>query len=296
MKTISAGLAAHLAADTTSLCHCWRITRRDGTVLGFTEHDHDLSFGGTDYRAASGFAASESEMATGLQAGASEVAGGFSSEAISEADLATGRYDGARVDVFLVNWQAPSQRMLLKVQEIGEVTRQAGEFRAELRSFAHRLSQEQGRVYNRRCDARLGDGRCRVDLAAGGLTGAGTVAEVLDPTRIRVSGLGSFAAAFFRFGLLTFTGGENSGLSADIENHMREDGAVMLAFWLPLVTVPKAGDTFSVAAGCDKSFETCREKFDNGSNFQGFPHMPGADFAYSYADGDTVHDGRALFS
>ncbi len=295
MKTIAPGFAAHLAGDATTLCHCWRVTRRDGVVLGFTEHDHDLSFAGTDYLAASGFAASESAEASGLQAEASEVAGGFASEAISDAALSAGRYDGARVEVYLVNWQKPAERMLLTVQEIGEVTRQAGEFRAELRSFVHRLSQEQGRVYNRRCDARLGDARCRVDLAAGGLTGSGAVTEVLGPTRIRVSGLAGFASGFFRFGRLTFTSGDNSGTVADIENHERRDGAVILTFWLPLAALPAPGDGFSIAAGCDKSFETCRAKFANGVNFQGFPHMPGSDFAYSYADGDTVHDGRVLF-
>ena len=175
------------------------------------------------------------------------------------------------------------------------MTRQAGEFRAELRSFAHRLSQEQGRVYNRRCDARLGDRRCRVDPASSGWTSVGIVDEVMDATRIRVTGLGSVAPGFFRFGVATFTSGENNGLAVDIETHTREDGAVTLGFWLPLAMPAEPGDTFSITAGCDKSFETCREKFDNGANFQGFPHMPGSDFAYSYADGDTVHDGRVLF-
>ncbi|MGG2476223.1 baseplate hub protein, partial [Rhizobium sp. BR5] len=51
------------------------------------------------------------------------------------------------------------------MREIGEVTRAGGAFRAELRSMAHRLGQPQGRVYGRRCDATLGDGRCGVDLA-----------------------------------------------------------------------------------------------------------------------------------
>ena len=47
-------------------------------------------------------------------------------------------------------------------------------------------------------------------------------------------------------------------------------------------------------AGCDKRRETCRDKFANILNFQGFPFMPGSDFAYGYADGETVHDGRPL--
>ena len=39
MSDLPAGLQAHLQNATTTLCHCWRIERRDGAVLGFTDHD-----------------------------------------------------------------------------------------------------------------------------------------------------------------------------------------------------------------------------------------------------------------
>ena len=139
MKTIPAALAEHLKADATTTCHCWKVTLKDGAVIGFTDHDEAISFAGTSYLAASGFSASDSEGETGLGAGVGEVAGGFSSEAIAEGDLAAGRFDGARVELFLVNWQAPDQHVLLNRREIGEVTRAGGAFRAELRSLAHRL-------------------------------------------------------------------------------------------------------------------------------------------------------------
>jgi uncharacterized phage protein (TIGR02218 family) len=141
MKTVPADLAAHLAQEATTTCHAWRVTRRDGVILGFTEHDRDLTFDDTTFLAASGFSASEAEAATGLSVSADEVAGGFSNVAIREQDLATGRYDAARVELFLVNWAAPDQHLLLNVREIGEVSRAGGQFRAELRSLAHRLSQ-----------------------------------------------------------------------------------------------------------------------------------------------------------
>lgn len=295
MRTIPPALAAHLGGDATTLCHAWRVTRRDGTVLGLTEHDHDLTFAGTLYLAAGGFEASETTEASGLSAEASEVAGGFSSDAIAEDDLIDGRYDGARVEVFLVNWAEPGQHLLLKVQEIGEVTRSAGQFRAELRSVAHRLGRDQGRIYTRRCNATLGDNSCGVDLSAAGLHAVGAVAAVLDLSRIVVTGLGGFEAGFFRYGVLTFTGGTHAGRAVDIEHHARDDGAVVLTLWMPLQRLPAVGDAFSIVAGCDKAFSTCRAKFSNGLNFQGFPHMPGSDFAYSYVDGETVHDGRVLF-
>ena len=54
-----------------------------------------------------------------------------------------------------------------------------------------------------------------------------------------------------------------------------------------------AGDAFTLRAGCDKQFATCRAKFANAVNFRGFPHMPGDDFVLSYAtQGDPDNDRR----
>lgn len=295
MRTLSPALAGHLDGDATTMCHCWRVTRRDGTVLGFTEHDHDLRFDGTEFWAASGFQAADSEAASGLSVEAGEVTGGFSSAVISEADVIAGRYDGARVEVFQVNWQATEQRVLLRVQEIGDVVRAGGAFRAELRRLTHRLDQVQGRIYGRRCDAVLGDGRCKVNLSHPAYWGSGTVVAVLGETQIRVSGLDAAVAGFYRYGVVRFVDGENAGHRCDIEDHRRDGDAVVLSLWLPPPLPLAVGDAFTVTAGCDKSFATCGEKFDNRLNFQGFPHMPGSDFAFGYADGDAVHDGRALY-
>ena len=295
MKTLPESLAQHLAGDATTICHAWRVTRRDGAVLGFTEHDRDLTFDGTLFLAASGFQASEAEQMTGLAAGSGEVSGGFSSAAIAEDDVARGKYDEAKVEEFVVNWAEPTSFMRIRVSQIGEVVRADGYFKAELRSLSARLDQPQGRIYGHRCDADFGDRRCGVNASLPVYSRSGTVVSVLDASRITVSGLGDFGSGFFRYGFLTFSSGANAGESVDIENHGVADGVVTLNFWLPLAVSPSVGDAFVVKAGCDKSFETCRTRFNNTLNFQGFPHLPGADFSYSYADGLTVHDGQALY-
>jgi hypothetical protein len=107
MRDIPAGLKTHLDETSTTLCHAWRLTRSDGLVMGFTEHDRALSFDGTVFSAATGFRGSEVETGLGLEADAAEIEGAFSDAAISPDDLALGRYDGARVETFLVNWQSP---------------------------------------------------------------------------------------------------------------------------------------------------------------------------------------------
>ena len=292
MKRVPAGLGVDAAGGVTTLCHCWRVIRRDGVVLGFTEHDRDLTVGGTLFRAASGFQASETESQSGFATANSTVTGGFSSEAISEADLAAGRYDGAQVEVLLVNWQAPGEALLLRVDEIGEVSRADGAFTAELRSLMHRLGQEKGRIYNRRCDASLGDRRCGVALAE--WRGEGVVITPGTET-MTAGGLQDFAAGFFDRGVVTFADGPLAGISADVETTTTDGAALVIRFFLPTDAAAEAGDRFVITAGCDKAFSTCRTRFRNGLNFRGFPHMPGSDFAYSYVDGESVHDGRPLY-
>ncbi|TPP10440.1 DUF2163 domain-containing protein [Rhizobium glycinendophyticum] len=297
MRAFAEDLATHIATGEMTLCRAWRVTRADGVVLGFTEHDQMLEFSGTRFEPASGFAASEANAASGLAAPAAEIKGGFSSEAITEGDLAAGRYDGARVELFLVNWQQPEeQHGLLSVQEIGEVQRAGPAFSAELRSIAHRLQQPQGRIYNRRCDADLGDARCGVDMSVGGRRRTAVVADVMAADRLRLGGLDGLAEGHFRLGHLRFEGGPLAGRRLAIEESgTAVEGFVEVRLWLPLEVSPEVSDPVTLTVGCDKSFATCRTRFTNQRNFQGFPHMPGSDFAYSYVSGASTHDGGVLY-
>jgi uncharacterized phage protein (TIGR02218 family) len=293
MKALPPALAAHLDGAATTTCHAWRLTRRDGLVLGFTEHDRDLAFAGTLFAAASGFSASEVESGLGMNADAADLAGAFASDTISAEDLADGRYDGALVETFLINWASPAdQHALLSTRELGEVRSASGAFRAELRSLAARLDAPQGRLYARRCDAEFGDGRCGVNLASHAV--AGTVISAGMDGTLHAAGLGGHGAGWFRNGRLSFTSGRLAGLAFTIADHEVSSGEAALTLWSPPAALPGIGDGFTVVAGCDKTRETCSARFGNILNFQGFPYMPGGDFAYGYADGDSVHDGRPI--
>ena len=112
MKALAQPLREHLESGVTTMCFCWRVTRVDGLVQGFTEHDEDLRFDGTTFLAASGFSASQVQQSLGLAADNLSVTGALSSASISEDDLAAGRYDDAYVELFWVNWRDPEQRLL----------------------------------------------------------------------------------------------------------------------------------------------------------------------------------------
>ncbi|UMY18560.1 DUF2163 domain-containing protein [Methylobacterium organophilum] len=296
MRALPPDLAARLADGATTLCHCWRLLRRDGLALGFTDHDRDLAFDGTAFAARTGLEAAEASAELGFAVGGGEVAGALSAAAIAEADVAAGLYDGASVETWLVDWRAPEARLLLDRAEIGEIRRAGTAFVAELRGPMHRLDAESGRTFRAACDAALGEARCGVDLTDPRYRGTGTVAEIASATQLRVSLAASVAEGWFGGGRLAWETGANAGLSADIRTQAGTGTEILLELWQAPARAVAAGDAVTLTAGCDKAFATCREKFANGLNFQGFPHMPGNDFVLRPApSGGPGLDGGSLF-
>jgi len=294
MRSLPAALQAHLDARVTTLCRCVRIERGDGAVLGFTDHDRTLVFDGTAFEPTDGLDASEDVSGTGFAVGGMEVLGALTSDRLDPDDLAAGLFDNAEVSVHLVNWSTPSERHLLRVGRLGEVTREDGAFRAEIRGLAAALDETRGRTFRPTCDADVGDGRCGVDLEAAGFRGSGTVTAAGDRRGFSASGLSAFARGWFERGRLTFTSGANAGRSAEVRTHRIEASAAAIGLWQPMHRDIAPGDGFTVTAGCDKRFVTCRGKFSNGVNFRGFPHMPGNDFALTYARRGEDNDGKPV--
>jgi uncharacterized phage protein (TIGR02218 family) len=214
-------LADHLASGSTSLCRCWRLIRRDGATMGFTDHDRDLVFNGVTFQAASGFEASEAEARLGLSVGGAEVAGALSSAAISEADIAAGRYDGASLETWLVNWADVSQRALLDLSSIGEIRREDGAFAAELRSAAAIYDEEKGRLFTRACDAAFGDARCGAPLSGTNRI-ATTITGAAANDRLTIATIPGLPAGWFSLGRIEFTSGAATGFVADIATHGAE--------------------------------------------------------------------------
>ncbi|MDR3494079.1 MAG: DUF2163 domain-containing protein [Ancalomicrobiaceae bacterium] len=295
MKTLEPALASHLTQKVTTLANCWRLTRRDGTVLGFTDHDRPLVISGVTYDAVAGLGTSETVASADLSVGGGEIMGALSSAAITDADISRGAYDGATIDVFLVNWADVGQILHQRSGVIGEVTRRDGSFVAEVRSLADALDQERGRIYQHRCDADLGDGRCGIDLASAGYRGSGTIVAVESRTRFSSDGLGTFAAGWFQRGRLGFASGANAGSAFEVKIHRLADGIAQFELWQPAAAAIAVGDAFVVSAGCDKLIDTCDQRFGNALNFRGFPHIPGSDYLLAHPALTALpNDGKAL--
>lgn len=272
MKLCSDALARHLAGEVTSLATLWRLTRADGTVMGFTDHDRDLEYDGAAFKAATGFTPTSVASAAGMAVDNLDIQSVLDSADITEDDLLAGLYDHASVEILLVNHQDPGMGgLVLRKGRLGEVKSTGQGFVAELRGMTDAFARSIGQLYSPTCRADLGDGRCRVDLGALTVTGSVTAAtsrrEFADSARSEADG-------WFDLGLLRWSSGANAGAGMEVRAYR----AGQFSLFLPMPREVAAGDTYSVARGCDRRFQTCRDTFDNVLNFQGEPHVPGLDY------------------
>lgn len=290
MRQIPAALAERLAAGATTLAHVMLLKRRDGQAAAFTDHDRPLAFDGLACEPVNGVKIGVIEKGAGLDVDTASIAGALASEALGEADLARGLWDGARVDLFRVDWSEPALRVHLFAGRLGEVRRGASAFEAELRGLQAPLNAAVGRVYSRHCDADLGDARCTIDLDAPAYRGAGEIVAVLGAAAFRASGLAAFADGWFARGRIEWAAGGET----EVAGHRLLDGdaAIELAD-APAALAP--GAQFVIRAGCDKSFATCAAKFANRLNFRGFPHMPGNDALQAGPEAGRPLDGGSRF-
>ncbi|WP_420606228.1 DUF2163 domain-containing protein [Novosphingopyxis sp.] len=254
----------------------WTLRRRDGVALGFTSHDRDLVIDGLLHRAGPGMVPSAIVENVRLDADGLDVDGGLTSDAISEADLNAGRWDGAALEIRLVDWTDPSRQRQLASGELGEISRGGNAFKAELRGPGAALDRPVAPRTSPGCRADFGGAQCGVDLMRHRRERPVILAE---QEQLDLSGLAD--GALYRFGRLRFLSGRNTGTIHDIA-----DGKEA-RIWLtqPPALAVEPGTRVLLSEGCDRSIATCAARFANAVNFRGEPHLPGNDLLTRYPGG-----------
>lgn len=264
---------ASLASDLTTIALCWRVARTDGVVLGFTAHDRPLDVAGLRYEAAPGMTPSAISIGDGLEVDTMEFAGALSAAAITEADLAAGRYDGAALTVFMADWNDPAAGTLrLARGTIGAIEQRTGlgggSFSATVRGPTAAFEGLAIETCSPDCRAELGDRRCRVDLAPRTVAARTIAGSSRDRIAVAVPAIDRFAG-----GRLRPLEGPNAGMDARI-SAIDGDGLILFEA-LPFAVA--AGTRVELREGCDKTLTTCATRFANAINFRGEPHVPGGD-------------------
>lgn len=309
MKTISTALAAHLASNPHTLAYLWKVHRTDGTVLGFTTHDQDITYdagdgdGAVTYLARTGFANTATQNKSDLSVDNSEATCFLDSSAITETDLRLHKYDYADIQIRIVNWADLTMGDLyLRRGMLGIVKIYNGKFSVELRGLSSRLSSPIGRTYGPLCRAEFGSGLngidmtskwlCHIDVTLWRQTG-----KVTGSSSTEIDGLttastwflmvgsatpGLFVpAGWFADGIITFTSGVLNGQSFEIKGNPT---AFQIELYLPLLVQPAPGDTFTIEPGCNKTEYDCEGRYSNIVNFRGENVMPGEDAYVNYPD------------
>ena len=222
------------------------------------------------------------------------ITGALSHDSITIDDIMAGRYDGALIFLSMVNWIDTEQILLLRSGTIGQIVQEQGAFRVELRGLSGILDQVVGRVFTRDCAWNLGDSKCQVDMTS--YTYQATITAITDNNIVLTCEniQNASEASNLITGNLSLTSGKASGLQCTITNANFINGNVVITTILPISAGIVSGDFAVLVGGCDRSFTTCCNKFDNAINFGGFPHMPGNDFALSVASHSDSNDGGKL--
>lgn len=166
MKSISPAMDAHLSGSVTTLATAWKITRQDGVIRGFTDHDKDVFIDGQTYFASSGYFRTAISNSAGTSVDNVDVRGFLDSNHIDETELRNGKYDYAHVQIFAFNWADISMGIIpLRFGLFGEtVINSSGLFKVELRGLTQLYSQTIGDVYQPECRADLGDSKCKIQV------------------------------------------------------------------------------------------------------------------------------------
>jgi uncharacterized phage protein (TIGR02218 family) len=277
-------MLADLASDTCTFNTCWLITRVDGNVYAWTDCDQPLTVGGHTYSPLEGYSPSANEGKSDFSVDNMEVVGFLDSPAITEIDVAQGKWDYAALDVFMVNRNAISHgNYYMRHGWLGQVKIQTpGVYTAEIRGLSQAVQNNLGDLITPTCRWTFCDANpsgsvlnshCTLNVAT--FTTSGVAVTSVSSNQEWVASSLTQAAGYFAFGYLTWLTGNNAGVSADIQGH--GSGGVILT-QLPAIGNVQVGDTFNIVAGCQKRYaQDCVAKFSNGINFGGFPYLPGLD-------------------
>jgi len=263
-----------LGTELEGVATFWRILRRDGCALGFTSHDRDLWFDGLLHRAAPGMVPSAIRRSAGISNDSADVQGALSHDSIRAADLAAGRFDGARFVIGVVDWETREAAVLYS-GEAGEIGQEDGGFSAELQSAKLALQTDVVPRTSPTCRASFCGPGCALNPKA---YTHQLACDLVDAEAGLVRFAASPAPDLLRDGWVRWLDGPHVGLKMQVQ---QADGAG-LVLDQPLSPSLAVGTKAIVREGCDHTLATCHARFANSANFQGEPFLPGNDLLTRY--------------
>lgn len=298
MKSIPLALRNHLAQDATSWALLMKVVCKDGTVLGFTTLDADLTYndggGALLYRADQGFTPQRMEATADLGVDNTELQGWYSLDGVTEQRIRAGLFDKAEVWIYRVNFMDLSMgHEVWNYGTLGESRFSETGWVTEFRSLKQQLKQTLCQLYSLTCRARFGSKPigtpgaefterkpCNKDI----VWASGAVTSVASAKRVFTDSSRAEADGHFQPGVIKWLTGANAGAQIEVYTFAADQFTLLL----PMPYAIEVGDTYEVRQDCDHTVAMCKARFNNLLNFRGEPFVPVADSASIMVPGANV--------
>lgn len=181
-RNVTTAMATWLGSSVRTMATCTQVTRSDGQVFGFTDHDTDIVYNGLRYISSIGYTASAIQSSYDLSTSNLEIDGLLiaSGGVVVQADVEAGVWSNAAVLIFGLNFSDLTMGQInLTAGNLGQWELQNGGWKVELRGLAQVVQQTITDQFSAGCRATFGDNKC---LIAGGVPSAsGSVQSIVTP-------------------------------------------------------------------------------------------------------------------
>ena len=272
MKTVTPELKQRLGLNLTNVCRLLTITRADGEVFHFTDHDDDIPFDGDIYFASSSFEASGISTQINNMTGELDINIILSDNAISYGAVTNGLFDSVPVVIDLIDYTSPQDGVISVFEGliVSADTTNKHYVRFRLGGSFGKVARPISERYSPTCRAVFGDKRCKIDLAL--YTTEFEITTVNNPQQFLSAALNSMGTNALAVGRIEWLTGGNAGLMTDVASNIA--GAVNLLY-APARPIA-VGDTGKAIRGCQKTVAACKA-YNNLANYRGEPYVPGDD-------------------
>ena len=284
------GLGDLFANSLLTLCHCILIELTNGEKLGYTNFSQDLKIGEVIFRAGQALDPTAIERQLGIQSDNQEYKGAFSDN-IDENLLFSDRFREARIITAIVDWKNLPNSLLdlpdeqIQIGYVGEIKSLGGESYTleNLTASSINLRQSRDEKTSPFCQWAFGQDN-------GDNSGCRREVPFYETQIASVNSRRDFEVwgeyQNLTWGKCTFTDGANKSATYAIYRTVSIFGGKTQIQLFTEASGPVAThDSVILAAGCDKTYNTCKNIWNNTINFGNIPSfgnfMPGNDFLLS---------------
>ncbi|MBR2140738.1 MAG: DUF2163 domain-containing protein [Rickettsiales bacterium] len=279
MKKISENLKSLLKKDHLKLAKCFKITLNDGEIIALTEYSTDLCIDGTVYKSSVGAEEMSNNNSCDLSNNGDKIIGLVDNDIIKLDEVLTGKFDNAEVEIFYLHLDDENmEKITMMVGKIVSADITDGKVYFNVNGVLNTLNKTIGDVYSPLCRAEFCDHRCSLNISDYMFSSKITVVKSETEFLCNGANIADKPKNYFKYGFVKFVSGKNTGQVMDVKQSSDNDIVLNTKLSYSLTV----GDEFNIYTGCDKTFETCINTFNNAINFRGEPNIPSTAKVYKF--------------